>query len=152
MLSCHLSCSRLFLVLYWPRSELSATFYVPHTMTMPTEKSQRYTMLFFCTPQKSAKWLEQKWSSNTAPPLVTRGGYVVGWCRTNHSIRIPPLQLYENGNFDLAITLLMLYTPNFEVYLSKLHIAPSSLGLSCYGKRLVVIAYVQWNWVVTENQ
>ena len=107
-------------------------------------------MLVYCTPQKSAKWLEQKWSSNTAPPLVTRGGYVVGWCRTNHSIRIPPLQLYENGNFDLAITLLMLYTPNFEVYLSKLHIAPSSLGLSCYGKT-VVIACMQWNWNVIEK-
>jgi len=35
--------------------ELGATLYVLHTMTMPTEKSQRYTMLFFCTPQKSAK-------------------------------------------------------------------------------------------------
>jgi len=63
----------------------------------------------------------------------------------NRSIRVPPLQLYEYGNFDLAITLLTLYTPNFEAYLSKLDIAPFSLGLSCYGKRLVVIACLQWN-------
>ena len=58
---------------------------------------------------------------------------------------IPTLQLYENSNFDLAITLLTLYTLNFEAYLSKLDVAPSSLELSCYGKRLVVIACVQWN-------
>ena len=107
--------------------------------------------MFFCTPQKSAKQLEQKWSSHIAPPLVARGGYVVVWCWTNRSIRVPPLQLYKNGNFDLVITLLMLYAPNFEAYISKLDVAPSSLGLSCYGKRLVVIACVQRNWDVTEN-
>jgi len=107
-------------------------------------------MLIFFTLQKSAKRLEQKWSSHTAPPLVTRGGYIVV-CRTNRFIRIPPLKLYENGNLDLTITHLMLYTLNFEAYLGKLHIAPSSLGLSCYGERLVVIACVQWNSDVTEK-
>ena len=35
---CHATClvPRLFLGLYWPRSELSATLYVLRTMTMPT--------------------------------------------------------------------------------------------------------------------
>jgi len=66
------------------------------------------------------------------------------YCQMNRSIRAPPLQLRENRNFDLTITL-TLYTPNFEAYLSKLDVAPSSLGLSCYDKRLVVTACVQWN-------
>ena len=75
-------------------------------------------------------------------------GYVIVWCRTNCSFRVPPLQLYKK---DLMKTLIMLYTLDFEVYLSKLDIAPSSLGLSYYGKSLVVIACVKWNWDVTEN-
>jgi len=44
-----------------------------------------------------------------------------------------------------TVTLLTLYTPNFEAYISKLNVAPSSLGLSCYSKTLSVIACVQWN-------
>jgi len=56
---------------------------------------------------------------------------------------VPPLQMCENGNFDLAKTLLMLYTPNFEGHLSKLDVDPSSLGLSCYEGKVVVIACVQ---------
>jgi len=48
-----------------------------------------------------------------------------------------PLQLHENSIFDLTITLLTPYTRNFEAYLSKLDVAFSSLGSSCYGKRLV---------------
>jgi len=55
----------------------------------------------------------------------------------------PPFQLYENSNFDLTITLLPLYTLNFEACLSKLDVAHSTLGLFCYGKRLVVIACMQ---------
>ena len=51
----------------------------------------------------------------------------------------------QHGHFHLVITLLTLYAPNFEAYISKLDAAPSSLGLSCYGKTLVVIACVQWN-------
>jgi len=54
-------------------------------------------------------------------------------CQANHSISVPPLQLYENGNFDHMITLLTLYMLNFKAYLSKLDIAPSSLG---YGKKI----------------
>jgi len=38
---------------------------------------------------------------------------------------VSPLQPYENDNFDLAITLLTPYKPNFEWYLRKLYVAPS---------------------------
>ena len=41
----------------------------------------------------------------------------------------PPFQLYENSNFDLTITLLPLYTLNFEACLSKLDVTHSTLGL-----------------------
>ena len=108
-------------------------------------------MLYFYTPQKSAKWLQQKRSSDTAPPLVTRGGYVVAWCRTNRSIRVPPLQPYENNNFDLAITLLTLYKPNFEWYLRKFHVAPSRLRLIWSWERTVALVYAQWDWDDTEK-
>ena len=114
-------------------------------------KSRRNTMLFFCMPQKSAKRLQQKRSSDTAPPLVTRGGYVVVWCRTNRSIWVPPLQPFENDNFDLAITLLTLYKPNFEWYLRKLHVAPSRLRLTWSWERTVALACAQWDWDVPEN-
>ena len=51
--------------------------YVLRTMTVPTANLGEIPCYFFGTPQKSAKRLEQKRSSDTAPPLVTRGGYVV---------------------------------------------------------------------------
>ena len=63
-------------------------------------KSQWNNMLIFCMPQKSAKRLEQKRSLDTAPPLVTRGGYVVVWCRTN----IPSEFLRYNHTKTIILT------------------------------------------------
>ena len=97
----------LFQGLSWVSIDHAASWALRYTCFVPWrcpwQNSAKYNTIF-CTPQKSAKRLEQKRSSDTAPPLVTRGDYVVVWCRTNRSIRVPPLQPYENDNFDLAIT------------------------------------------------
>ena len=71
---CHATClvRRLFLGLYWPRSELS-TLYV-------LCKSWQNSMLFFSVHlKKSAKWLQQKWSLHTAPLLGATSPYDVKW-------------------------------------------------------------------------
>ena len=67
------------------------------------------------------------------------------------SIRIPPLQPYENDNFDLAITLLTSYKPNFKWYLRKLHVAPSRLRLTWSWERTVALSCAQWDWDVPEK-
>jgi len=96
-------------------------------------------------PSHSGKKLpEAKASSEKQPStLETRRCYVCGKpghlankCklkrseRTNRCIRVPPLQLYENAKFDLAVVLLMHSTPNLKAYLSKLGVALSNLRLS----------------------
>ena len=55
-------------------------------------------------------------------------------------IGVSPLQLYKNGNFNLVITLLTLFSLNFAVYLRKLHVAPSKLALALSWERTVALA------------
>jgi len=45
-------------------------------------------------------------------------------------LTVPSGFLYENGNFDPAITLLTLYTQNFEAYLSKRDCTPVSTDIT----------------------
>ena len=120
-------------------------------MTTPAANLGEIQHCFFCTSQKSAERISLKCSSQAALPLVTRGGYVVIWRRTNVSSWFLPCKMYKNRKIDLAITLLTPYPASSEAYLHKLNVAPSRLGLSWSWERTVAVACVQWNWDVQIN-
>ena len=101
-----------FMSLYWPRSELSTTLYMLRTTTMSTTNLSEITCCFSVHLKNQLTTLAEMVFAYSSSTSYSRG-YVIVWGRTNHSNRVPPLQLYKNGNFDFTKTLVMLYTLDF---------------------------------------
>jgi len=97
--------------LYWPRSELSATLYMLHTMTMPTANCGEIPCYFSVRLKNQLNNFSRKVFGYSSSTSYSKG--------LRRSIRVPSLQPYENNNFDLTITLLTPYKPNFEWHLKK---------------------------------